>query len=109
MNALIILAIMGVLMMFSGIVMKKRSSIRSLALVGLFVVIILNIAELYGFHLFKINLHGMMRFDRLSLFFNTIAMFCTFIFFLLSAKEMEKVGLSYADYFALIFFILYGI
>jgi NADH-quinone oxidoreductase subunit N len=51
----------------------------------------------------------MMQFDRFALFFNTIAMACTFIFFLLSAKEMEKVGLNYADYFALIFFILCGI
>jgi NADH-quinone oxidoreductase subunit N len=51
----------------------------------------------------------MMSFDRFSLFFNTIAMACTFVFFLLSAKEMEKVGVNYSDYFALIFFILSGI
>ena len=51
----------------------------------------------------------MMQFDRFALFFTTIAMACTFIFFLLSAKEMEKVGLNYADYFALLFFILCGI
>jgi NADH-quinone oxidoreductase subunit N len=51
----------------------------------------------------------MMNFDRFSLFFNTIAMTCTLIFFLLSGKEMEKVGLPYSDYFALIFFILCGI
>jgi NADH-quinone oxidoreductase subunit N len=36
-------------------------------------------------------------------------MTCTLIFFLLSGKEMEKVGLPYSDYFALIFFILCGI
>ena len=109
MNALIISAIMGVVMMFSGIVLKQKSAIRGLALAGLLAAIILNIMETYGFHLFKINITGMMNFDRFSLFFNTIAMVCTFIFFLLSAKEMEKVGLNYADYFALIFFILCGI
>ena len=96
-------------MMFSGIMLKQKSTIRAIALTGLFVSIVLNIMELTGFHLFKINSHDMMRFDRFSLFFNTLAMACTFIFFLLSAKEMEKVGLSYADYFALIFFILCGI
>jgi NADH-quinone oxidoreductase subunit N len=79
------------------------------ALAGLFIAIVLNVMEMYGFHLFKININGMMQFDRFALFFNTIAMGCTFIFFLLSAKEMEKVGLSYADYFALIFFITCGI
>jgi len=109
MNALIISAIMGVLMMFSGILLKQKSTIRGLALTGLLVTIILNVMEIYGFHLFKINATGMMSFDRFSLFFNTIAMACTFVFFLLSAKEMEKVGVNYSDYFALIFFILAGI
>src|SRR6187402_2274310 len=100
---------MGVLMMFSGILLKQKSTIRGLALTGLLVTIILNVMEIYGFHLFKINATGMMSFDRFSLFFNTIAMACTFVFFLLSAKEMEKVGVNYSDYFALIFFILAGI
>jgi NADH-quinone oxidoreductase subunit N len=109
MNALIISAIMGVVMMFSGILLKQRSTVRGLALAGLFAAIVLNIAETYGFHLFNVNVKDMMHFDKFALFFNTIAMICTFIFFLLSAKEMEKVGLNYADYFALIFFILCGI
>src|SRR6187399_1993426 len=109
MNALIISAIMGVVMMFSGILLKQRSSVRAVALTGLLVAIVLNVMEMYGFHLFKIDITGMMRFDRFALFFNTIAMACTFIFFLLSAKEMEKVGLNYSEYFALIFFILCGI
>jgi NADH-quinone oxidoreductase subunit N len=109
MNALILSALMGVVMMFSGILLKQRSTIRAVALTGLFISIVLNVMELSGFHLFNINTHGMISFDRFSLFFNTIALACTFIFFLLSAKEMEKVGLNYSDYFALIFFILSGI
>src|SRR5258705_4241734 len=109
MNALIISAIMGIVMMFSGILLKQGSTIRRLALAGLFVSIVLNVMEIYGFHLFRINVTGMMQFDRFSLFFNTPSMGCTFIFFLLSAREMEKVGVSYSDYFALIFFILCGI
>lgn len=109
MNALIILGVMGVVMMFSGLLLKQRSAVRGVALVGLFASIVFNVMETYDFHLFKINVNGMMNFDRFSLFFNTIAMTCTFIFFLLSGKEMEKVGLQYSDYFALIFFILCGI
>ena len=106
---MIISAIMGVVMMFSGILLKQRSSVRAAALTGLFAAIVLNVMEMYGFHFFRIDITGMMNFDRFALFFNTIAMVCTFIFFLLSAKEMEKVGLNYSDYFALIFFILCGI
>ncbi len=96
-------------MMFSGLLLKQKSAVRTVALSGLFVAIVFNIMETYGFHLFMINVGGMMNFDRFALFFNTIAMTCTFIFFLLSAREMEKVGLQYADYFALLFFILCGI
>ena len=96
-------------MMFSGLLLKQRSAIRAVALTGLLVAIVFNVMETYGFHLFRINVNGMMSFDRFALFFNTIAMTCTFIFFLLSGKEMEKVGLQYADYFALLFFILCGI
>src|SRR6187455_1552428 len=109
MNALIISGIMGVVMMFSGILLKQRSSVRAIALTGLFAAIVLNVMEMSGFHLFKIDITSMMKFDRLALFFNTIAMACTLVFFLLSAKEMEKVGVNYSDYFALIFFILSGI
>jgi NADH-quinone oxidoreductase subunit N len=109
MNALIFLAVMGVVMMFSGILLKQKSAIRTIALVGLLAAIGLNIAETYGFRLFEINTRGMIRFDRFAIYFISLALICTFIFFLLSSKEMEKVGVHYADYFALIFFILCGI
>jgi NADH-quinone oxidoreductase subunit N len=109
MNALIVLAIMGVVMMFSGIVLKQRSAVRTVSLVGLLAAIILNVAETYGFRLFDINTSGMMRFDRFALFFTTLALLSTLIYFQLSAAEMQKVGMNYADYFALIFFILCGI
>ena len=79
MNALIISALMGVLMMFSGILLKQKSTIRGLALTGLLVTIILNVMEIYGFHLFRINVTGMMSFDRFSLFFNKGRMFALFI------------------------------
>ena len=90
MNALIISAIMGVVMMFSGILLKRRSSVRTVALTGLFAAIVLNVMEMYGFHLFRINLNDMMHFDRFSLFFNTIAMVCTFIFFCFQQKKWKK-------------------
>ena len=51
MNALIMSAVMGVLMMFSGILLKQKSAIRGLALTGLFITIILNKANI--FPLFK--------------------------------------------------------
>jgi NADH-quinone oxidoreductase subunit N len=41
--------------------------------------------------------------------FNTIALISTLLYLLLSARDMEKVGINYAEYLALIFFILCGI
>ena len=51
----------------------------------------------------------MIVFDNFSLLFNSIAFVSTLLYLLLSARDMEKVGVNYAEYFALIFFILCGI
>jgi NADH-quinone oxidoreductase subunit N len=109
MNALILSAVLGVVMMFSGILLKQKSAVRNIAIAGVLLLIIANVLEMYGVHFFKINTEGMMHFDRFSLLFNCIAFFSVFIFLLLSARDMEKVGTYYAEYFALIFFILCGI
>jgi NADH-quinone oxidoreductase subunit N len=50
----------------------------------------------------------MLQFDRFASLFTLVIFLCTFFFFLLSAKEMEKVGRDYSEFFALIFFILAG-
>lgn len=109
MNALLLSAVLGVVMMFSGIIIKQKAPIRIIAIAGLFLMLLSNLLETYGFKFFAIDTYGMMRFDRFALFFITIALACTFIFFLLSSADMEKVGINYADYFALIFFIHCGI
>lgn len=109
MNALILSAVFGVIMMFSGIVLKQRSAMRSVAIAGLILVFIANILDINGLHFFRINIEGMMHFDRFSLLFNAIVFLSTLLYFLLSAKDMEKTGGYYAEYFALIFFILCGV
>lgn len=109
MNALILLAILGVVMMFSGLLLKSKKGIRLIALTGLLVALGTNILELYNISLFSFPLYGMLRFDRYALVFSSLALACTALFFLLTAKDMEKVGQSYAEYFALVFFILCGV
>lgn len=109
MNAIVISAIWGVVMMFSGIFSKNNAVIRGTALTGLALLIVVNVLEMSGTHLFKVNVHGMLYFDSFSLLFNTIAFGSTFLYTLLSGRDMEKVGRSTPDYFALIFFILCGV
>ncbi len=109
MNALILSALFGVIMLFSGVYLKQKAIIRMGAIVGMVLLLVLNIYEMYHSSFFKINTEGMLRFDRFALLFNNIAIFSTLVFFILSAKDMEKVGIHYAEYFALIFFITCGI
>lgn len=109
MNALLLSAVFGVIMMFSGIILKLKAPVRNLAITGLVVLLACNVLEMFGMSFFKIDTKGMMAFDRFALLFNSIAFVCTLIYFLLSAKDMEKVGVHYADYFALIFLFFAGL
>jgi NADH-quinone oxidoreductase subunit N len=108
MNALILSAVSGVLMMFSGITLKEKATVRTLANILLLLIIAANILELRDVRFFPIDTKGMLFFDRFALLFNLVACVCTFVFFLLSGKDMQKVGNDYSEYFALIFFVLTG-
>src|SRR5258706_9744688 len=109
MNALLLSAVLGVVMMFSGIVLKQKSAMRNIAIGGMLLLLLSNILEMNGRSFFQINVEGMMHFDRFSLLFTSIIFASTFIYLILSAMDMEKVGSYYAEYFALIFFILCGV
>ncbi len=109
MNVLILSAIAGVIMMFSGILLKGRTGIRNVSLGLIALLFVAAILELNGVVLFEVNSRGMLAFDRFALLFIVITVFSVFIYFLLSSEEIQKVGLDYADYIALLFFILCGI
>jgi NADH-quinone oxidoreductase subunit N len=109
MNALILTAVFGVIMMFSSFLLKSKAAIRSLAVVGLILLLVANVLEMSGTVFFKIDTKGMIGFDRFALLFNTIVFVSTLTYFLLSARDMEKVGINYGEYFALIFFVLCGV
>jgi NADH-quinone oxidoreductase subunit N len=109
MNALLFLAVSGVIMMFSGFMLKKKSAVRILAHILLLAVIVVNILELRGTTLFYIDTKEMLVFDRFALLFTLVANICTLAFFLLSSKDMERMGTNYSDYFALLFFVLSGV
>jgi NADH-quinone oxidoreductase subunit N len=109
MNAIIFSAVWGVLMMFSGILFSRTGVVRNLAILGMFLLFILNVAELQGYHIFRIDTHGMLAFNNFGLLYNTVAFGCTFLYLLLSARDMESVGVDVAEYFSLIFFVLCGV
>ena len=109
MNAIIFSAIWGVLMMFSGIFVTSKAVIRNLAIAGVAILLLLNIAELNQGSFFHIDVKDMLVFDSFGLLFNCIAFGATLLYLLLSARDVEEVGVHQAEYFALIFFVLCGV
>src|SRR5258706_14538519 len=109
MNALILSAIFGVIMMFSGIMLKQKAYVRNIAIAGMILLLLVNILEMGGTVFFRFDSKGMIVFDRFALLFNTIVFISTLLYLLLSARDMEKVVINYGEYLALIFFILCGI
>lgn len=96
-------------MMFTGIWVKKNTTIKTVAIAGTILLFVANWLELKGTKLISFDTAGFMAFNNFSLLFIAIAVFSTLVYFLVSANEMAKVGNNYADYFALIFFILCGV
>ena len=109
MNAIVISAVLGVIMMFTGLLNEKKSVPRLVAIAGLIVLVVSNFLELGGTRFFEFDVHNMLIFDSFGLLFNTIAFASTLIFVLLSGRDMEKVGIHVAEYYSLIFFILCGV
>ncbi|AHF15624.1 NADH-quinone oxidoreductase subunit N [Niabella soli] len=109
MNAVILSGLLGVVMLFASFLFQTKEPVRITAIVGTLLLLIANVLESKGIHFFSINTAGFLSFGYYSLFFNSIAIFATLVFFLLSSKDMQKVGNHYAEYFALLFFILTGI
>src|SRR6201986_4518204 len=108
MNAILLSAIWGIVMMFSGIVTQRKSAIRNTAVVGLELLLLANCADMMGHHV-SIDVHKMLFFDTFGLLGNSIAFAATLLLVLLSGKDMEKVGVNLVEYFALIFFVLCGV
>jgi NADH-quinone oxidoreductase subunit N len=114
MNAIIISAIWGIIMMFSGVFIKSKTTPKYLAIAGAILLFIVNALELNVFNATKIlqiniDTKEMLHVDSYSLAFLAIVFLCTIIYFLLNATDIEKVGEHVGEYFALIFFVLCGV
>ena len=110
MNAIILTAIWGVVMMLGGAFIKSKTTPKYLAIFGLSVIIAANCLQLNsGMPLFTIDVKDMLHFNSFNLTFINVAFGCTLLFFLLNGRDIEKVGENVSEYFALIFFILCGI
>ena len=115
MNAILLSAIWGVVMMFSGVFIKSKSTPKYLAIAGIIVLFIATLLEMNVFNLaggplyFHIDTKEMLSINNFGLSFLAVAFACTLLYFLLSGRDIEKVGEDVGEYFGLIFFVLCGV
>ena len=108
MNAIIVSTLLGVIMMFCSWGIKNQKAQQTIALVGLFVLILSNLAQLNGWFVIHFDTKGMLAFTRFGLFVNTLFFAITFIYIWLNGEEIAKFDNQAADFYALFFFILCG-
>jgi NADH-quinone oxidoreductase subunit N len=110
MNAIILTAIWGVVMMLGGAFIKNKAMPKYLAIFGLAVIVMANCYEMNsGQPFFTIDVKEMLHFNSFNLTFINVAFGCSMLYFLLSGRDIEKVGEHVSEYFALIFFVLCGV
>ncbi|HLO38069.1 MAG TPA: NADH-quinone oxidoreductase subunit N [Lacibacter sp.] len=108
MNLILISAIWGIVMMFSGLFLKDKSSAKTVALIGSIALLIGNFFDLSGKMIINSNFNGMLQYERFGLLFLTVLVLALIIYILLSGKDVEAVGNHPFEYFALIFFVMSG-
>jgi NADH-quinone oxidoreductase subunit N len=108
MNAIIVSAFLGVIMMFASWGIQGQKQQKNIALFGLFVLIIANLAQLNGWYVADVDTKGMLSFTRFGLYTNTLFFSLTFIYLWINGDEIASIGNHAADFYALFFFILCG-
>ena len=84
MNAILLTAIWGIIMMFGGVFFKSKQTPKYWAIAGLVLIIISNYVELTtGASFFDIDTKFMLSFNSFNLTFITIALVSTLLYFLL--------------------------
>ena len=73
MNAIIISAVWGIVMMFSGILTRNKRSIRFTAILGLLLLCMGNWMDMNDQHFFNIDTHRMLDFETFGLLASSIA------------------------------------
>jgi NADH-quinone oxidoreductase subunit N len=108
MNLILLSAIWGIVMMFSGLFLNSKSAAKTVALVGAVALLIGNFFDLSGKMIINSDFKGMLQYERFGLLFLTVLIVALLLYILLSGKDVEAVGNHPFEYFALIFFVMSG-
>ena len=109
MNAIILSALWGVLMMYTGFATSNKKTVSIVAVIGVLAVLVANWLEYAGLSFFNIDTKGMLVYNSFGFVFNLVCHLTLLMYFLLSSTEIEGSSKSPSDHYALIFFITAGI
>jgi NADH-quinone oxidoreductase subunit N len=109
MNLILISALWGVVMMFSGLFIKNKLTAITIAIVGVVAMLAGNLFDFAGKMIINSDFNGMLQYDRFSVLSLTVLILALLIYFLLSGKDIIAVGNHPFEYFALIFFVMCGV
>ncbi|MES2647535.1 MAG: NADH-quinone oxidoreductase subunit N [Bacteroidota bacterium] len=111
MNLIIFSGLLGVVMMFCGLFIKNNRTISYIAIAAMLFLLLVNTIEFTtgnGFFTIKAAA-GLLQPSKYGLLVNEILLVAGILYFVLSGRDIEKVGVHVADYYALIFFVFAGI
>lgn len=109
MNAIILSALWGVVMMFTGLASSSARLQGRMAVVGMALVAVAAWLDIAGTGIPGIPLGGMLAFGPYESVFVLLMAVCTLVYLLLGVDTMSEAGSGIADPLALIFFVTTGV
>ncbi|MCX6280852.1 MAG: NADH-quinone oxidoreductase subunit N [Bacteroidetes bacterium] len=104
MNSIISLSVLGVLVLFLGI-LKKKTWLLPLILVGLLASLVMTVLH---WNLNRSLFHNMLIIDNSGVAFSAVMIFSTFLIFMFAAQYYRKVVRPLDDIYAIMIFALVG-
>lgn len=111
MKAIIAATILGIILMFTGLFVKDKKAVVSVAIAGILVLFGITIWEVQAASAAapEMLFNNLLRIDSYAHWFNMLITGATLLYVLLMGKDIMRVGNHVAEYFALICFILVGL
>jgi NADH-quinone oxidoreductase subunit N len=108
MNALIVLSVLPILILYLGLY-KAKNALLPVTVIGLLLALGLAVAQWTANNDVQPIYHGMMLFDNFAVAFSAITIVSTILILLLSKEYFERISSHVAEYYAIILFSLAGI
>ncbi|MEZ5045519.1 MAG: NADH-quinone oxidoreductase subunit N [Chitinophagaceae bacterium] len=108
MSAIIISALLGVILMLSGIMTKKSNTIQWLAIASSVILMGASIYDMYNLNNIA-SFYNQLELNNVNAWFNVLISFCFLVYIFMFHKHISNVGKNDAEYFALLFFIMCGV